>query len=121
MGDSRRRALLIGALALWAGAGLAENWTAVKGETARSLFADKEFGDGVHFAYQFRADGSFTGTEMGKDVRGRWRVTSSEMCWTWTRPPAAEECYGLLKDGADMRLMRNGYEAWYGTLKPLGK
>jgi hypothetical protein len=58
------------------GTGLAENWKVVKREAARALFADKEFGDGVHFAYRFRTDGTFSGTEMGKDVRGTWRVES---------------------------------------------
>ena len=113
-----RRALLAGALIPWLGMGLAENWKVVNGEAARSLFSDKEFGDGVHFAYRFLADGTFSGTEMGKDVRGRWRFTGREMCWKWTRPPGAEECYGVQKADAEIRLMRNGYEAWYGSLKP---
>ena len=41
-----------------------EHWRDVKGAALRSLFKDKEFGDGVHFAYQFKADGTFAGTEM---------------------------------------------------------
>jgi hypothetical protein len=110
--------LLAATLLLWAAGGLAENWKTVKGEAARSLFANKEFGDGVHFAYRFRSDGTFSGTEMAKDVRGTWRVAGNEICWKWTRPPSAEECYGMQKDGADIRLMRNGYEAWFGNLKP---
>jgi len=113
-----RRAVLACALVLWPGSGLPQNWKAVKGEAARSLFSGKEFGDGVHFAYQFRADGTFSGTEMGKDVRGKWRVSGNEMCWKWIRPPGAEECYELQKARAEIRLMRNGYEAWVGTLKP---
>ncbi len=117
VGDVARRVLLAGAFFLLMGTGLAENWKVVKGEAARVLFADKEFGDGVHFAYRFRTDGTFSGTEMAKDVRGTWRVVRDEMCWKWTRPPGAEECYSVQKDGAEIRLIRNGYEAWYGTLK----
>jgi hypothetical protein len=118
MGDRARRVFLAAALISWAGAALAENWKTVKGEAARALFAGKEFGDGVHFAYRFRTDGSFAGTEMGKDVRGSWRVMKDEMCWKWTRPSGTEECYDLQKNGAEIRLRRNGFEAWYGTLKP---
>ena len=118
MVDNARRVLLAGALLLVMGTAFAENWKAVKGETVRSLFAGKELGDGVHFAYRFFSDGTFSGTEMGKDVRGRWHITGNEMCWKWTHPPGAEECYGVQKDGAEIRLMRNGYEAWNGTLKP---
>jgi len=85
----------------------------------RELFAEHEYGDGVHFAYRFRSDGSFSGTEMAKDVRGRWRLRGSEMCWRWTRPPGAEECYEAHKNGAEISLLRNGVEQWYGTLKPI--
>jgi hypothetical protein len=72
----------------------------------------------VHFAYRFGNDGTFAGTEMGKDVRGKWRVAADEICWTWTRPPGAEECYTVEQDGPALRMLRNGSEAWYGTLKP---
>ena len=113
-----RGAAVVLCFALLCGRAEAQKWQPVKGEAARSLFADKEFGDGVHFAYLFLADGTFSGTEMGKDVRGRWRVASGEMCWKWTHPPSAEECYSVQNDGSEIRLMRNGYEAWSGTLKP---
>ena len=36
-----------------------------------------------------------------------------------TRPPGAEECYTVEKDGTALRMLRNGSEAWYGTLKPV--
>ena len=58
-----------------------EHWRDLKGAALRSLFKDKEFGDGVHFAYQFKAGGTFTGTEMSKEVRGAWRVSNNELCW----------------------------------------
>lgn len=115
-GRRARRVLLVGSL--WMGTALAGNWQAVEGDVVRSLFSGMEYGDGVHFAYQFRADGTFSGTEMGEDVRGTWRVTKVAMCWKWTRPPGAEECYRVQKDGAEVRLLRDGYEAWWGKLKP---
>ena len=94
-----------------------ENWKAVKGASLRGLLPGKALGDDVHFAYRFRSDGTFAGTEMGRDVRGKWRVAADEICWTWTRPPGAEECYAVEKDGAALRMLRSGSEAWYGTLK----
>jgi len=85
----------------------------------QKLFQDKEFGDGVHFAYQFKRDGTFTGTEMSKPVSGSWRVRDNEFCWKWLRPPGPDECYQVQRDGARVRLMINDSEAWYGTLEAL--
>jgi len=101
------------------GAIAAEQGKVVQGEALRVMFAQHEFGDGVHFAYRFRADGTFSGTEMANDVRGTWRLSGGEICWTWTQPPGAEECYIARKSGAEVSLIRNGFEQWYGTLKPI--
>jgi hypothetical protein len=95
----------------------AEDWHGVSGTGLRALFSDKEFADGVHFAYRFKADGSFTGTEMAKDVTGSWRVRGDELCWSWRGGPS--ECYQVQRDGAHVRMLINGSEAWYGTLEPL--
>ncbi len=96
-----------------------EAWHTVKGEALQSLFRDKEFADGVHFAYQFRRNGTFTGTEMSKDVSGSWRVRKDEFCWKWLRPPGPDECYHIQQDGEHVRMLINGSEAWYGTLQSL--
>lgn len=109
--------LLVGALR--ASAAEREHWRNVKGTALQQLFKNKEFGDGVHFAYQFRADGTFTGTEMSKEVRGSWRVRNNDFCWKWLRPPGGEECYQVQQDGKHIRLIVNRSEAWYGTLEPL--
>src|SRR3954468_4485548 len=101
------------------GAIAAEQGKVVQGEALRVMFAEHEFGDGAHFAYRFRADGTFSGTEMAKDVRGTWRLRGGEICWTWTRPRGAEECYAARKSGPEVSLFRNGSEQWYGTLKPI--
>src|SRR2546428_2676452 len=97
-----------------------EHWRNVRGAALKTLFQDKEFADGVHFAYQFEAaGGTFTGTEMSKSVSGSWRVQGNEFCWKWVRPPGPEECYAVQQDGAHVRLLINGSEAWYGTLPKL--
>ena len=105
---------------LWCGYALpAEHWRAVEGAALQRLFADREFADGAHFAYQFNASGSFAGTELGKEVRGSWRVKGNELCWNWQRPVAPEECYRVEQDGASVRMMLNGSEAWSGTLQKI--
>ena len=95
----------------------AVHWRNVRGVALRELFKEKDFGDGVHFAYEFKANGSFTGTEMTKSVAGSWRVRRNELCWKWRRPRGPEECYDVQQDGAHVRLLINGSEAWYGTLE----
>ncbi len=96
-----------------------EHWRDVRGAALTAMFSNKEFADGVHFAYQFRANGSFTGTEMSKDVSGSWRVRKDAFCWKWLRPTGPNECYEVQQDGPHVRLLINGSEAWYGTLEPL--
>lgn len=96
-----------------------EHWRDVKGAALRRLFSGKEFADGVHFAYQFKANGTFSGTEMSKSVSGTWRVEGADFCWKWIRPTGMQECYRVQQDGAHVRLIVNRSEAWYGTLEPL--
>ena len=96
-----------------------EHWRTVKGAALGELFRDKEFADGVHFAYQFKADGTFSGTEMAKAVSGSWRVRQNQFCWAWLRPPGPHECYEVQQEGQHVRLLINDAEAWYGTLEKL--
>jgi hypothetical protein len=113
--------VMVGALALpcaTIGAGK-EHWRKVNGADLRGLFSEKEFGDGVHWTYQFKGNGTFTGTEMSKAVSGSWQVRESEFCWKWLRPPGPEECYEVQQDGNTVRMLINRSEAWYGTLAPL--
>src|SRR2546430_8121491 len=99
------RALAVMAAAICAqGIMAAEGGKVVQGKALRELFAEREFGDDVHFAYRFRGDGTFSGTEMGKGVRGTWRLSGREMCWTWTQPRGAEECYVVRKSGVEVSL-----------------
>src|SRR2546427_11809734 len=47
--------------------GADERWRKIKGASLQSLFQDKEFGDGVHFAYRRSEE-----RRVGKECRSRW-------------------------------------------------
>ena len=78
-----------------------------------------ELADGAHYAYQFRGNGTFTGFNMGKEIRGTWRLAENEFCWTQRKSMAVEECFEVERRGNEVRLLRGGYEAFSGKLSPL--
>ena len=94
-------------------------WHAVRSTDLRPLFVEQELADGTHFAYQFHGSGVFTGIEMGRDVRGKWRSVDGEFCWTWLKPAGAEECFTVEQNKNDVRLLRDGAQFLDGTLTPL--
>lgn len=93
-------------------------WRAVRGSELRPAFVDHELADGVHYAYQFHADGTFTGFNMGKAVSGNWRTMPDTFCWTWVRPAVAEECFTVERNSANFRFVRDGTEIFSGPLAP---
>ena len=95
------------------------SWRSVRGADLPALFVDHELADGVHYAYQFRSDGTFTGSSMGKAIRGTWRIAGDEFCWTQPRRAAAEECLDVERSGSSIRLLRDGYEAFSAALTPV--
>ncbi len=109
-------ALSIGAAS---GAGQEAQWPPVRGKALQELFAGQDLGDGVHYAYQFHRDGQLTGTDMGKPARGTWKVTGAYLCYAWSGRRSEEECYEVRRRGNEVRLFRDGYEAFSGSLTPL--
>ena len=94
-------------------------WQNVRRAGLRDMFIDHELADGAHYAYQFRGNGTFTGFNMGKEIRGTWRLAEKEFCWTQRKSMAVEECFEVERRGNEMRLLRDGYEAFSGKLSPL--
>jgi len=92
------------------------SWRSVRSADLHALFVDHELADGVHYAYQFRSDGTFTGFNMGKAIRGTWRVAGDEFCWTESRRAAEEECFDVERSGSSIRLLRDGYVAFSAAL-----
>jgi hypothetical protein len=108
-------AVLVGVAHAQAGA----VWKSVRGAELRAMFIDHELADGVHYAYQFRSGGNFTGFAMGKEIHGTWRLAGNEFCWMQRRFTAVEECFEVERRGSEIRFLRDGYEAFSGNLSPL--
>lgn len=96
-----------------------KGWVSLRGEALKQTFANQDFGDGVHFAYQFIAEGELHGMNMGKPAQGRWRVAGNELCWRWAKSKDPEECYEVRQHGPTVRLFLDGQEVLSGNLTPL--
>lgn len=96
-----------------------KGWVKLRGSALSQAFSNQDFGDGVHFAYQFLAGGDLHGTDMGKPTRGRWRVAGNELCWRWAKSEDPEACYEVRQQGASVRLEVDGQEVLSGQLTPL--
>ena len=94
-------------------------WPMARGKALTQAFSNQDFGDGVHFAYQFLDGGELRGMNMGKPATGSWRVTGSELCWRWAKPSGPEECYQVRQRGQAVRLYVEGQEVLSGNLTPL--
>ncbi len=94
-------------------------WVLLQGKVLAQALSNQDFGDGVHFAYQFLSGGELRGMNMGKPARGNWRVIGNELCWHWTRPKEPEECYQVRQRGQAVRLYLDGQEVLSGNLTPL--
>ena len=116
---SPRFFLLATFIVLFAPAQAEVGWRGVRGADLHALFVDHELADGVHYAYQFRSNGTFTGFSMGKAIRGTWRIADDEFCWTQARRAATEECFDVERSGTSIRLLRDGYEAFSAALTPV--
>jgi hypothetical protein len=100
-------------------AGQDAQWRPVQGRALQGMFADQALGDGVHYSYQFHRDGQLIGIDMGKTTRGIWKVTGATLCYAWNRRRSEEECYEVRRRGNEVRMFRDGYEAFSGTLTPM--
>lgn len=82
----------------------------------RAMFAGHAMSDGTHYTYHFKRDGSLIGTEMGRNVQGRWQVMAYSMCLSWIKPVGKRECYEMRMASGGVQLLRSGREMYFGTL-----
>jgi hypothetical protein len=94
-------------------------WKSARGAELQRMLIDHELADGVHYAYQFRGNGTFTGFTMGREVRGIWRLAGNDFCWTQRKSTVGEECFEVEHRGNELRFLRDGYEAFSANLSPL--
>jgi hypothetical protein len=112
----------LGLMALLVGISHAQTevpWRNVRGADLRRMFVDHELADGVHYAYQFRGNGTFTGFSMAREIHGTWRLAGNEFCWTQPKSAPAEECFEVERRGNEIRFLRDSYEAFSGSLSPV--
>ena len=83
----------------------------------RNAFVGHELGDGVHYAYRFRSDGTFSGLAMGTEIHGTRRAAGNESCWRQSKFSALEECFEVERHGKEFRFLRDGYPAFTGKLR----
>lgn len=96
-----------------------KDWVLLRGQTLTQAFANQDFGDGVHFAYQFLEGGEMRGMNMGQPARGHWWVAGSALCWRWIKSKDPEECYTARRQGSAVRLFLDKQEVLSGNLTPL--
>ena len=96
-----------------------KGWVMLRGNALTQAFANQDFGDGVHFAYQFQEGGELHGMNMGKPAQGHWRASGSQLCWRWAKSKDPEECYEVHHHGSAVRLFLDGQELLSGNLTPL--
>jgi len=94
-------------------------WRSVRAADLRAVFVDHEVADGVHYAYQFRGDGTFAGFNMGKEIRGTWHPVGNRFCWIQRKSIAVEECFAVQRRGDEIRFLRDGYETFSGNLSEI--
>jgi len=94
-----------------------KRWTKLRGNALTQAFTNQDFGDGVHFAYQFMAGGELRGMNMGKPAQGHWRIKASELCWRWAK--TTEECYEVRRQGQYVHLFVDNQEVLAGKLSSL--
>lgn len=81
----------------------AEGFKKLDGTQIRQAFSGKEFGDDVHFAYRYKANGVVQGMSMGKKVTSTWKVAKDQLCVTDSS--RGETCYLVWKKGSAVKLV----------------
>jgi hypothetical protein len=91
-------------------------WKALAPSDIEALFRGKAFGDGFHYSYRFLADGSFSGVEMAKDVRGTWAAEKNLLCLHREKPRKYTECFEVHAHGREINMLDGGALVFRGTL-----
>lgn len=91
-------------------------WKALDPSQIEATFRGKALGDGFHYSYRFLADGSLSGVEMTKDVRGTWAVEKRLLCLHREKPRRFTECFEVHAHGREINMFDSGVLVFRGTL-----
>jgi hypothetical protein len=94
-------------------------WKALDSSDIKALFSGKTLGDGFHYSYRFQADGSLSGVEMAKDVRGTWAVEKKLLCLHREKPRKFSECFEVHAKGREVNMLDRGGLVFRGNLVDL--
>ncbi len=111
-------ALLFASSVSWASKPL-PGWKVLDSSDIEALFRGKALGDGFHYSYRFQADGSLSGVEMGKDVRGTWAVEKKLICLHREKPRRFTECFEVHANGREVNMLDRGGLVFRGNLVDL--
>ena len=79
-----------------------EGFKHLTGQQIRQAFVGKKFTDDVHFANEYKADGSILAISMGKKQTNKFAITENQLCVT---DNFGETCYAVWKKGNEVRLI----------------
>ncbi|CAN1569636.1 hypothetical protein C5F52_28470 [Limnohabitans sp. TS-CS-82] len=94
-------------------------WKALGSSEIEDLFKGKVLGDGFHYSYRFQTNGSLSGVEMAKDVRGTWAVEKKLLCLHREKPRRFTECFEVHANGRDINMLDRGGLVFRGNLLDL--
>lgn len=95
----------------------AQHPKAIQGDDLRSLFANHELSDQVHFFFQFHYQGRLTGVSMGEKLIGTWKTKGRRVCLIWGHQlDAGGQCYEVRKEDNTVLLLQDNVVILYGNL-----
>ena len=94
-------------------------WKALGPSEIEHSFKGKALGDGFHYNYRFLVDGSLSGVEMAKDVRGTWAVEKKLLCLHRETPRRFTECFEVHANGREVNMLDRGGLVFRGNLVDL--
>jgi hypothetical protein len=79
-----------------------DGYKKLNGTQIRQAFAGRTFTDEVHFAFDYKANGTIGGTSMGRKINNKWSIANAELCITNS---TGEICYAVWKKASAVKLM----------------
>jgi len=91
-------------------------WKALDPSEIEATFGGNALGDGFNYSYRFLIDGSLSGVEMAKDVRGTWAVEKRLLCLHREKPRRFTECFEVHANGREINMLDSGALVFRGAL-----